>query len=247
VLLDFWASWCGPCREEFPYLRRLHAGYKNRGLRILGVNLDSNRDAAQRVAQENGLDYPHVFDGLGWKNAVAVQYRVHAIPQTYLLDNNLNIVAKNLRGPGLEQKIAALLGPANDEAIKMLKTKPVETHPPRAEAVSAQPYVNLNFDNDMLERSPASPSPGPGTCEYSGTGQCSVKPSLGNYSNKLLVLEDAEAGKKDSNFTVLPNNELTGILSIEFDIVISDEVFEPNPEGSVMMIFSGCKRITSVS
>ncbi|MEJ2704690.1 MAG: redoxin domain-containing protein [Sedimentisphaerales bacterium] len=127
VLLDFWASWCGPCREEFPYLRRLHAGYKHRGLRILGVNLDSKRNAAQQVAQENGLDYPHVFDGLGWKNAVAVQYRVSAIPQTYLLDSNLNIVAKNLRRAGLEQKIAALLGPANNEAIKAAEARRSES------------------------------------------------------------------------------------------------------------------------
>jgi peroxiredoxin len=239
VLLDFWASWCGPCWREFPYLRRLHAEYKDRGLRILGVSLDSRRDTAQQVVQENGLDYPHVFDGLGWKNAVAVQYRVHTIPRTYLLDSNLNIVAKNLRGAGLEQKIATLLGPANNEAIRAAEARRSESLSSRAEVASAHPYVNLNFDNDMLEQSPASPFPGPGTCEYIGTGQCRVKPSLGNYSNRLLVLEDVEIGKeKNSKFTVLPDNELTGIISIEFDIVISGEVFKADPKGYVMMIFS---------
>jgi thiol-disulfide isomerase/thioredoxin len=82
VLLDFWASWCGPCRSEYPYLRRLHARYKDHGLRIIGVNLDSSRNKAVEAAQENLLDYPHVFDGQGWKNAVAVLYRVHSIPAT---------------------------------------------------------------------------------------------------------------------------------------------------------------------
>jgi thiol-disulfide isomerase/thioredoxin len=110
VLLDFWASWCGPCRLEYPVLRRVHARYKDHGLRIIGVNLDEEREAAVQAAQENGLTYSHVFDGLGWKNAVAVQYRVHGIPETYLLDKDLQIVAKGLQGEGLERKLLELLG-----------------------------------------------------------------------------------------------------------------------------------------
>jgi thiol-disulfide isomerase/thioredoxin len=131
ILLDFWASWCGPCRTEFPYLRRLHAEYRDRGLCILGINMDSARDAAQKAAQENGLDYRHVFDGLGWKNAVAVQYRVTSIPQTYLLDKDLNIVAKNLRGASLERKIAELLGPAKGQAGRAVASDSRAPTPPR--------------------------------------------------------------------------------------------------------------------
>ena len=129
VLLDFWASWCGPCRTEYPYLRRLHARYKDHGLRIIGVNLDSDREKAVAAARDNQLEYPHLFDGGGWQNAVAVLYRVRAIPQTYLLDQDLNIVAKNLRGVRLESQLAELLGPGDEEAAAALQTAPLAEAP----------------------------------------------------------------------------------------------------------------------
>lgn len=116
ILLDFWASWCGPCRTEYPYLRRMHAQYRNHGLKIIGINLDSDRDKAVQAAEENLLTYPHVFDEGGWKNAVAVLYRVHGIPAIYLLDQDLNIVAKGLRGSALEKRMAEMLGPGDTKA-----------------------------------------------------------------------------------------------------------------------------------
>jgi len=61
ILLDFWASWCGPCRAEFPCLRRVYARYKNHGLRIVGINLDNDRQQALKAAKDGGLDYRHVF------------------------------------------------------------------------------------------------------------------------------------------------------------------------------------------
>ena len=137
MLLDFWASWCGPCRAEFPTLRRVHARYKEHGLTIIGVTLDSELSRAVAAAKQAKLTYSHVFDGLGWKNAVAQLYRVHGIPQTYLLDSQLNIVAKNFRGPELERRLRELLGPGDVEAAQAVDrampqaggTKEIEPNP----------------------------------------------------------------------------------------------------------------------
>jgi thiol-disulfide isomerase/thioredoxin len=116
ILLDFWASWCGPCRGEFPTMKRLSTRYKGRGLRIVGINLDEDRKLALKAVKEGALNYCHVFDGKGWQNAVAVLYRVHGIPQTYLLDKDLNIVAVGLRGETLERRLSELLVQTVDEA-----------------------------------------------------------------------------------------------------------------------------------
>ena len=116
ILLDFWASWCGPCKKEYPYLRRLHAQYQNHGLRIIGVNLDTKLDKATEAATNEVLDYAHVFDGKGWKNEIAQLYRVRGIPATFLLDQDLKIISKGLRGSALEKRMRALLGPGDEAA-----------------------------------------------------------------------------------------------------------------------------------
>jgi S1-C subfamily serine protease/thiol-disulfide isomerase/thioredoxin len=120
LLLDFWASWCPPCRAEFPTLRRINARYQKHGLTIVGVTLDSEKDKnlAVDAAAKAKLSYPHVFDGLGWSNAVAKLYRVQSIPQTYLLDGELKIVARGLRGPMLERRLQELLGPGDAAAAE---------------------------------------------------------------------------------------------------------------------------------
>jgi len=135
VLLDFWASWCGPCRSEFPNFRRLYAQYKDHGLRVIGVNLDEDHTRAADAAKKEMLDYPHVFDGKGWENAVAVLYRVHGIPQTYLLDADLKIVAKDLRGEGLAARLRELLGPGDEAAAAAVDKKMAE----QAAAAGSQP------------------------------------------------------------------------------------------------------------
>jgi thiol-disulfide isomerase/thioredoxin len=134
VLLDFWASWCVPCRKEFPTLRRVNARYQKHGLTIVGVTLDSEKSLAVTAADQAKLTYRHVFDGLVWKNAVAQLYRVQSIPQTYLLDSQLKIVAKGLRGAMLEERLQELLGPGDAAAAEAVdKEKPKSDEKPKPE------------------------------------------------------------------------------------------------------------------
>lgn len=109
VLIDFWASWCGPCRVENPNVVRLYERFKDRGFDILGVSLDSNREAWLKAIADDGLAWNHVSDLKYWQNAVALQYGVRSIPHTVLVGPDGVIIAKNLRGAALEAKVAELL------------------------------------------------------------------------------------------------------------------------------------------
>jgi peroxiredoxin len=109
VLIDFWASWCGPCRVENPNVLKNYQRYHAKGFTILGVSLDSKKDQWTTAIDEDGLPWTQVSDLKGWKNEVAVQYGVEGIPMNFLLDRNGTIVAKGLRGPDLEKQLAALV------------------------------------------------------------------------------------------------------------------------------------------
>lgn len=109
VLVDFWASWCGPCRQENPNLVRTYEKFKSRNFEILGVSLDNNKDKWLQAIKDDQLNWPHVSDLKYWKNEVAVQYGVQSIPANFLLDKEGNIIAKGLRGAALEQALGQLL------------------------------------------------------------------------------------------------------------------------------------------
>jgi len=145
VLLDFWASWCPPCRDEFPCMRRLHARYKDHGLRIIGITIDNDRQQAIRAVAQNELSYSHLFDGQGWKNAVAQLYRVHGVPKTYLLDKDLKIVAVDLRGNALEQRMRELLGEGEkDVGAGRRQPPPVPLAPPKPKPKeAANPLIQI--------------------------------------------------------------------------------------------------------
>jgi thiol-disulfide isomerase/thioredoxin len=109
VLIDFWASWCGPCRRENPNVVRLYNQYKNKGFEIYGVSLDRDRAPWLKAIKDDNLSWTHVSDLKYFNSAAALDYMVQAIPYTVLLDKEGKIIAKGLRGQALEEKLAELL------------------------------------------------------------------------------------------------------------------------------------------
>ena len=110
VLVDFWASWCGPCRKENPNVVSAYGKYHDKGFEVFSVSLDKDRDSWLAAIQKDNLSWPnHVSDLKYWKSAGAAAYGVTAIPYTVLIGRDGRIVAKKLRGDALEQKLEELL------------------------------------------------------------------------------------------------------------------------------------------
>lgn len=105
LLIDFWASWCGPCREENPNLRSLYKKYKSKGFEILGVSLDEDKKAWMRAIQKDSIPWSQVSDLKGCDNAIAHYYSVTGIPFNLLVDNKGKIIASNLHGEILTTKL----------------------------------------------------------------------------------------------------------------------------------------------
>jgi peroxiredoxin len=109
LLVDFWASWCGPCRQENPSVVKAYHRFRSKGFDILGVSLDDSKPDWEAAIRHDGLFWTQVSDLQGWKNAVAVQYGIQGIPMNYLLDREGKIIAKGLRGEELEKKLSEVL------------------------------------------------------------------------------------------------------------------------------------------
>jgi peroxiredoxin len=109
VLVDFWATWCGPCIAELPNVLNAYKKHHDQGFEIIGISLDSDRDKLTSFIKEKGMTWPQYFDGQGWQTKLAQDYGINSIPATFLLDGNGTIIAKDLRGDDLEQKVAAAL------------------------------------------------------------------------------------------------------------------------------------------
>lgn len=109
VLVDFWASWCRPCRDENPNVVATYQQFKDKNFTVLGVSLDQSRDRWLKAIKDDNLTWTHVSDLQYWNNAVAKQYKVESIPQNFLVDPKGIIIAKNLRGPDLMKTLQQLL------------------------------------------------------------------------------------------------------------------------------------------
>jgi peroxiredoxin len=109
VLVDFWATWCGPCIAELPNVQKAYEKHHDKGFEIIGISLDQDETKLSNFIKQKNMPWQQFFDGKGWGNKLAAKYGVNSIPATYLLDGEGKIIAKNLRGEELEQAVGKAL------------------------------------------------------------------------------------------------------------------------------------------
>ncbi len=112
VLVDFWATWCGPCRAELPHVKETYKEFHDKGFEILAISLDSERDTLQSFIATEQMPWPQYFDGKGWENEIAAQFGIRSIPDTFLLDRKGIIRHRGLSGEELKKSVAELLSAA---------------------------------------------------------------------------------------------------------------------------------------
>ncbi len=109
VLLDFWASWCMPCKQEMPTVKKVYDKYHQQGFEIIGISLDESREKFKSYIQKENISWPQIFDGKSGEEGIARKYAVSTIPTTFLIDREGKIADKNMRGEQLEKAVGNLM------------------------------------------------------------------------------------------------------------------------------------------
>jgi peroxiredoxin len=109
VLIDFWASWCMPCKQEMPNVKKVYSEFHGKGFEIIGISLDNSEAKFKSYIEQQNLSWPQVYDGKGWMSGIGRMYAVSSIPATFLLDREGKIRYKNLRGEQLQAAVAELV------------------------------------------------------------------------------------------------------------------------------------------
>ena len=115
VLIDFWATWCGPCVAELPNVKRAYDKLHSKGFEIVGISLDSKESALRRFVKKEEMPWPQYFDGKGWKNSISTAHGIRSIPAMWLVDKEGNLADLNARAD-LEGKVEELLAAPSPEA-----------------------------------------------------------------------------------------------------------------------------------
>ena len=110
VLVDFWATWCGPCIAELPNVQKAYTDYHDKGFEVIAISLDQDKAKLEKFITEKKMPWPQAFDGKGWENEIASQFGITGIPATFLIGKDGKIAASNLRGSALEAAIKKQLG-----------------------------------------------------------------------------------------------------------------------------------------
>ncbi len=108
VLVDFWATWCGPCVAEVPNVVKTYEKLHDKGFEIIGISLDQDKVALTKFTKDKKMTWPQYFDGQGWKNKIATKFGIHSVPSMWLVDKEGKLVSTNARG-GLEAEVEKLL------------------------------------------------------------------------------------------------------------------------------------------